>query len=89
MAKKFKTVNNWVCQQFITALVNGNYRQCCFLSYNTFNECLYRDMQIRMFQYLFDCISAHCILTLLDSLPLDVRQYINKELTHFYNNREL
>ena len=82
--EKFKTVNNWVCQQFIIALANGNYRSCCFIMYNFFDDCLVSDVSERMYKYFFDYCSYDTLLSLGCVLPPDVRFFTAKLFDKYY-----
>lgn len=87
--KKYKTVNNWVCQNFITSLVHGSYRQCCFLAFNTFDDCLTSNIKSKMLRYLFNqFVDILLFNQLLNTLPLEVKFYVNTEFYKYLHHEK-
>lgn len=86
--KKFKTVNNWLCQQFVIALVNGNYRACCFIMYNFFEDCLCDDVRERMYKYFFDYCTYDVFAALSTTLSPNVRYYVGRLFDKYYEKNK-
>ena len=70
--KKFTTVNNWVCKEFIKQLCAGNFRACAFMIHNLF-ECLDTPIREKMFKYFYEYITLSKLAYLYKMLPHDVQ----------------
>ena len=77
--KKFTTVNNWVCKEFIHCLVMSKWRHCCFIIYNTF-DLLDDDIACRMVGYFYEAVSYDTLVELYHTLPVSVRDSIYRKL---------
>ena len=84
--KKFTTVNNWVCKEFIHCLCLGNFRSCAFLIYNVFSL-LDEDICTKMLRYFFDCVPYHSMCNLGYTLPANVRSHLAKLYSIYASNK--
>ena len=85
--KKFKTVNNWLCVDYIRNLCAGNFRACCFLMYNCFDDCLTEELVSRMCKYFFDYVASDTFNNILPTLSCDVRSFVVRKYKEYENNK--
>ena len=83
--KKFTTVNNWICKEFIHCIIMSKWRQCCFIIYNTFDH-LDDDIACRMLDYFVNAVDPGILHHLYITLPIAVRDCIIRKI---YNRKEV